>query len=373
MPTDLCRQLLHVHILGAGVGESIVLRTPYGKWGVVDCYARSLDDPLTNPTLCLLRELGVAELEFLCLTHPHEDHFRGMSQILRAMPVSYFWRFGAMSPGDLSLLVEYLVLQADRSKARAAVGNAREFHAILRLVREGARKRRRTLHQKRVVGPQPLYPVPVDRNAEFQIWSLAPSGDQVDRYELALKNCFTKEGEIREEMPHSRHNLVSVALMVSYGQTHIVLGGDVEEAGWRDVIREFGSQRLGSQCVKVSHHGSRNGYCENLWSHFARGGKPIAVVCPFQPRGLPHKEAIEHIRRHADPVITTFAPGVSAEQLPSTQLSRAPVKSRAAIRANFHAVHAAETEESGSCLFVFDDMGRVVQSSIDPPAATLPL
>ncbi len=93
MTTDPRR--LSVHVLGAAKGESIVLQLPNGRWGVVDCYARSL-----NPTLMFLRESGVEKLEFLCLTHPHDDHYRGMSQILEEFPVAYFWHFGAPRAHD---------------------------------------------------------------------------------------------------------------------------------------------------------------------------------------------------------------------------------------------------------------------------------
>ena len=73
---------LEIHVFGAAKGESIVLRLPSGQWGVVDCYSGSLKDSSKNPVLKFLTDRGVDHLAFLCMTHPHDDHYRGMSHLL---------------------------------------------------------------------------------------------------------------------------------------------------------------------------------------------------------------------------------------------------------------------------------------------------
>ena len=95
MTTDPPR--LAVHVLGAGKGESIVLQLSDGRWGVVDCFAPSSTNAETNPVLRFLRERDVRELEFLCLTHPHDDHYKGMSHLLEAFDVKYFWPVAGLS------------------------------------------------------------------------------------------------------------------------------------------------------------------------------------------------------------------------------------------------------------------------------------
>src|SRR5688500_14036107 len=80
---------LGIHVIGEGFGESIVLEMPGGKVGVIDCFcrrlkARSAPERLAaNPTLRLLRgRLRATRLAFVALTHPHEDHGRGLSHLL---------------------------------------------------------------------------------------------------------------------------------------------------------------------------------------------------------------------------------------------------------------------------------------------------
>ena len=73
---------LTIHVISSGIGESIVIGLPDKKWGVIDCYTPDITDPSKNPTIDFLRKNGVKELEFICLTHPHSDHYRGLRDLL---------------------------------------------------------------------------------------------------------------------------------------------------------------------------------------------------------------------------------------------------------------------------------------------------
>ncbi len=80
--------MIGVHILGSGYGESIVLELPNGKIGVVDTYTHrvGLEDAAefaeANPTIRFLEQYPTNRLAFLAITHAHEDHCRGLYQLL---------------------------------------------------------------------------------------------------------------------------------------------------------------------------------------------------------------------------------------------------------------------------------------------------
>ena len=225
MTTD--SQLLSIHVLGAGKGESIVLQFPSGLWGIVDCYARSSNDPTTNPTLKFLRDSGVEKLEFLCLTHPHDDHYRGMSQILREFPPRFFWHFGAQTPPHFIKLINYFRKEAAKTGDQEAIDDADEF---VRIWLEADRKREAgTTRFKESRPATQLYPVPLDPDASFQIWGLAPSGDQAREYHKAFETCTDDQGRFRERLPHSHHNRISVGLRIKFGTTR-----SFSAATWRN-------------------------------------------------------------------------------------------------------------------------------------------
>jgi hypothetical protein len=365
MTTEATR--LAVHVFGAGKGESIVLHLPDGKWGVVDCFAGSSADVGTNPVLQFLREQGVTELEFLCLTHPHDDHYKGMSHLLEAFPVRYFWPFVGLSGKHFLQLVEYLQIEARGTAQRSDEESTLEFAKIFGLVRRRQKTQDPPLLQK-LPGPTVhLYPVPFAPDAEFQIIGLAPSADQAARYNEGLLRCFDERGTVRSRLPQAHHNVISSALLIIFGQTRIVLGGDVEREGWRDALREMGADHLAAHAVKVSHHGSANGYCDGLWPIFAARGKPIGVVTAYVSQSLPRRVALEEIGRHTDRLLTTCITALREEQLP-TAFDPSIFKSRLALMNKMGGLSDARGHQCGRCTLIFDRLGKCVETLLTPPA-----
>jgi glyoxylase-like metal-dependent hydrolase (beta-lactamase superfamily II) len=166
---------LGVHVINAGVGESIVIECPDGQWGVIDCYARSTTDPDTNPTVRFLRERAVNRLEFVCLTHPHADHYRGLRQLLELFTVRQFWRFGAFSQADLRLLQKYYELWADGEGDPGERSNASELRELWREVHVRFLDAR-IPRMVELSGRQTVYPTPYDEAAAFKIITIAPTG-----------------------------------------------------------------------------------------------------------------------------------------------------------------------------------------------------
>lgn len=359
---------LTVHVLGAGKGESIVLQLPDGGFGVVDCCARSLDDPTSNPTVALLNEIGGSELEFLCLTHPHDDHFRGMSQILDRFPTRCFWYFGAQSAAQFEQLVNYVRFEALQEATPEAGDWGREFPRIWSLVE--ARRKAKTIMLKASRPGTPLYPVPIDTLAHFQIVGLAPSENQAASYVSGFKDCFDREGRFHARLPRDYHNRISVALRIKYGQTRVILGGDVERPGWLDVLQEVQFADLAAHLVKVPHHGSENGYCENLWSHFSASGKPDAVVTSYASQGLPRRRALEVIRDHANTVLLTCGSALRSSELPSGT-NEEEFKSRLALLNKMGRLQGEGIHACGRWTLVFDVQGNCVHRESSSPAIVL--
>lgn len=363
---------LEIHFLNAGTGEgeSIVLRLPDGKYGVVDCFARSSNDPTTNPTLQFLLEKDVPELEFLCLTHPHDDHFRGMSHILSAFPVRWFWHPGAMSGEKLAWLLEYFSVDSELSDDGREKENASELRAIFDAVEEG--RRRSKLDPIRVQTNQELYPIPPDTSAPCRIVGLAPSGSQVARYENALRGCFTDRGALKETLPHSRHNMISAALLITFGRTRVVLCGDVERPGWDDTIAQCGEGMLDVDAVKVAHHGSVNGYTDGLWEAFSASSRPFAVIFPFERHHLPKREGLTHIQEYTRAVFATYVAAIPGKRQRPVRPPPAPLASRLALRQRYYTRAAAEPREFGRCTLIFDDQGACdPDPDLRPPAGQI--
>lgn len=84
----LGRSELEVHFIDVGQGDAVAIRTPAGRWLLIDAGPRSQTyDAGARRVLPFLRAHGARRLEALVLTHPDLDHIGGALAVLRGMPV----------------------------------------------------------------------------------------------------------------------------------------------------------------------------------------------------------------------------------------------------------------------------------------------
>ena len=269
---------LRIYLFGATQGESIAIQLPNGKWGVVDCFASSLTSPATNPVHALLKASRVEEIEFLCLTHPHVDHFNGMSHLLRDFSVKQFWTFCGLDPTDFRLLCTYFQAEAEQAARSALKLSAAELASIFDLVLESG------IQRQVVVSRRDIYPVPSDDDVRIEIRGIAPTDERAQSYKQSMLTSLVKKRGTVQALPNAAHNTISIALRIRYGKSTVLLGGDVEEEGWKTVLREHRPQELESHFVKISHHGSTTGYCNGLWSVLsAQGTNQTSLVAARPP------------------------------------------------------------------------------------------
>lgn len=356
---------LEIHVLGGGQGESIVIRMPDGRWGVVDCFTTSPATSDCNPTALFLRARGVSQLQFVCLTHPHQDHFMGMVELMTEFNPREFWRFGSLSHEHVNNLVHYYEAKAIVKGRSEFTRSAEELLALFGKSLEGVQAR--TMNVEHATARATLYPPAAEEPAEYHIECLSPTGNQITLYESAIVRCLTPDGQLGERLTKTHHNNISVVLKISYGSTIIFLGGDLETAGWAEVAARYKDHMLNATAIKVSHHGSPNGYCPNLWARFATRAKPLAIVAPSNQHRLPKPDAVRHIKEHASALFSTCRPW-DAVNVPgqATASNARSVKSRAALRGGMAAALAPSRPSSGCCSLVFDDSGNYQIETVEP-------
>lgn len=79
---------LEIAFIDVGQGDAVALRTPAGRWLLVDAGARDDGwDAGERRVLPFLRARGARRVEAMVLTHPHADHVGGAAAVMRALPV----------------------------------------------------------------------------------------------------------------------------------------------------------------------------------------------------------------------------------------------------------------------------------------------
>ncbi|HXV86334.1 MAG TPA: DNA internalization-related competence protein ComEC/Rec2, partial [Gemmatimonadales bacterium] len=77
---------LAIHVLDVGQGDGIVIRTPGGRWMVVDAGPRTpTHDAGRRVVLPFLKRQGVRQLDLLVVTHGDADHLGGVPAVERAL------------------------------------------------------------------------------------------------------------------------------------------------------------------------------------------------------------------------------------------------------------------------------------------------
>jgi competence protein ComEC len=86
---------LELIVLDVGQGDAILIRSPKGRWSLIDAGPRTRTfDAGASTILPYLRKRGAQGLDLLILTHPDLDHVGGAASILREFPVG-----GVLGPG----------------------------------------------------------------------------------------------------------------------------------------------------------------------------------------------------------------------------------------------------------------------------------
>jgi beta-lactamase superfamily II metal-dependent hydrolase len=258
-----------IHVLNVGHGDSIILELPDNNWGVVDCFKTSAE--VEPPALNFLKARNVTKLKFVCLTHPHYDHYHGLLDILEYFSsdereIEFFWDFGI----DTEKLKYF----------KSRFGSEQEYKELRSLydfILEKVTKYKAIKYQ--ILGLKTA----CLEVGSLKIKSYAPISSDILRY-------FEKWGKDKT----IDENLLSVVLVITCVDTNIVLGADTQS--WEEILRvwsedcEYEKRKPKFHFVKVSHHGSKYGNHVGLWKSFTKSGKSVAMISTGSKYNFPHKE-----------------------------------------------------------------------------------
>jgi beta-lactamase superfamily II metal-dependent hydrolase len=289
---------LEIFIIGGRLGESIVIRTPGGRFGIVDAYASDWEKGDANPTLSRLKTLGAEELHFIALTHHHMDHFRGLPAIFEAYrgKVEFFWRppWGAFEVLK-ALLREFKA--ETRHARRTHLGRSMQILCRLYDVADAEVKAKRLKIQTLQNDSEALYDGILFQEEEhdFTVMCLGPStGMSTPYFEKLTAKALSPVKDKENPAWGGPHNEISAVLAIKYGDWIGVLGGDTERASWRDIIERRVSLLNSAQFFKVSHHGSDTGSFPELWES-VQSEKCEAVITCFASRQLPNASGLQYL------------------------------------------------------------------------------
>ncbi len=304
---------LEICVFGPGYGESVVLHIPRVGWGVIDSCVARIEETIAVLPFEYLSELLTPQypkLAFVILTHPHEDHYKGLEKLLKDYPggIERVCRYA----GDgIRELKTYITRQRKASRD-VLPGLSEVFRAMETATESGAQLRR--LNEMTIVFEKERVEVEGYGTTDIRMIALSPSAESIQKYVEILLQAVPLIGKPVKPLKDKYHNLISVALHLKIGALQVVIGSDLEKGsdcktGWDCVVHNRDCPDLWGNLVKISHHGSEDGFNSLAWKAHTSKGKPIAILTPFC-RGnviLPKDGNLENFRELCQKVGITGA------------------------------------------------------------------
>jgi hypothetical protein len=361
---------LEITIFGPRYGESVVLHIPEIGWGIIDSCVAKISGNRIVPALEYLMDIltnPYPKLAFVVLTHPHEDHYKGLDDILKNYPggVDRICRYHGNGARELN----YYLLERRQALKNDLPELLNILNAMTSTVKE-KNARPRKLGEMSVVFDKKDVDIPGFGKTDIQLIAMSPSSESDDKYAKTLLNSRTSTGDVMRFVDPNIHNIISVVLFLAVGKIKAIFAADLQEdegvgSGWNAILNNSDLPDLAVDFVKVSHHGSITGHNEKIWQQHSKARKPLAVVTPFR-RGsnkLPTEEDIARIQNIADKV------GITDEIILSQNLYKYYKKETATtLQRNLRKINIAEPlEHIGFVRVRYNLDGNIVELKAQPP------
>ncbi len=303
---------LELSLFGPGIGECAVIHLGSGEWMVVDSCKGS--DGKRSVALEYLEGMGVDvehQVKLIVVTHWHDDHIRGLAQLVRHAGSARFACSAALRCEEFFTLVA-----ADREVTLVEHSSGiSEFSDVLDVFSSQGNGKNATGPNHWAAEGSRLYSAP-ERGVE--VWALSPSSQTITDSKAAIAAMLPVPGEAIRRFYQPEPNALSVVIMVLAPGINLLLGADLERCadekrGWHAVINSSVNPKYPSHVYKVAHHGSSGADMDDIWTKLLVE-QAYAVITPYA-RGatpLPSSDDVKRMRQHTENIYCTAWPATKS-------------------------------------------------------------
>lgn len=292
-----------IALIGPGYGESVVIHIGKGVWIIVDSCLDA--DRKTPSALKYLEGIGLDPaqvVELVVATHWHDDHIRGIAEIVRRCPSATF------CCASVLLQREFLVrVGALETRSFSAAGSGlRELHDVFS-----------TLSDAKKVPIHAIANRTVFKQGNCTVSSLSPGDGVFQKFLMLIADQVSHSGEPKRRAGRLSPNDVAVALWIDAVEFSVILGADLERSGWSAILAGGVRPAGKASAFKIPHHGSKDADEPGVWSQMLEPD-PVAILTPWHKGG-------HHLPEEADVNrILATTPHAYASSTPNTTQSSTP-------------------------------------------------
>ncbi len=270
---------IDVSLFGPGYGECCLIHIGNGRWIVVDsCVDLHTRQPVA---LQYLRQIGIdpsSAVILIVATHWHDDHVRGISELLQSCANADFVLSTAMSSK------EFVAMTQSRKSIRltnvsSGIDEIDKVLAELRITGRTATRATANRLLKKISASNLVH------GFDCAVTALSPSDKQIEIFLADLGELMPDITKSEARAVARSPNHLAVVTWVAVGPVNILLGADLEETsdpstGWTVVVNSTNRPGGKASIFKVPHHGSQNAHNDDVWSKML-SAKPIAILTPY--------------------------------------------------------------------------------------------
>jgi beta-lactamase superfamily II metal-dependent hydrolase len=245
-----------LHIFNVQKGDSLILEFPGNRFGVIDCkYYDSQNTDDDPPALAYLKTRNVDHLEFICLSHPHLDHYHGLWKICQHYSendrtFNYF-----IFPG-ISL----------KSIAESYEANSIRRYELTKLFIYSQQLAINNFKNKKSLKYFQWKPFVPDLN-------IHPFLDMEEMNIITFSPAEEAVAEVRAKLETGENvnwNHISMAwfLFFFHKKIKILFSGDMENYLWDRMFERYEGMKhqvnLKCDLIKIAHHGGKSSFSNEL-------------------------------------------------------------------------------------------------------------
>lgn len=253
MHTAKAAQTFKIHFIDVGCADAALLQYGEGteaKYALIDTganqYHNTKDttiDTTKTPVYEYLNKMGVKHLEFILLTHPHQDHIGGMEKILSDTTIKIDKIYG----NDLN--IQYLKSSEDKSKQSSDETNWTEFDTKIYKNFKAALEARNKLAEEAE-----------DKTEKENLkvdYVVPTAGETISLGEAKMTFYGPLENDYqygrKVDLNTRQENKYSIVTRIVYGSNSFLMTGDAQQETIKKIVAR--GYDLSAQVLKQPHHG----------------------------------------------------------------------------------------------------------------------